>query len=150
MLVFFRSLILYAILGISFQSAFAQDSVDVISVKCKAQLFRGSWQLTKTFSRGTYHTVAKADFNDVIQFKAHHNFTEEVYYESNHWIIAGKWFLDKKHRVLSLTHRNYVAGKLENHPADLVFNIVLLDKQNWGGSSTDKGQIGKVYYTRVP
>jgi hypothetical protein len=51
---------------------------------------------------------------------------------------------------LSLTQRNYVVGKLENHPPDLVFDIICLDKQRWGGSSTDKGQIGKVYYTRIP
>jgi hypothetical protein len=147
---FFRSLILFAIFHASFQSCFAQDSAGMISTKCKAKLFMGSWQLTKTFSRNTYHTVSKVDFNDVIQFKAHHNFTQEVYYESNHWIITGKWLLDKKKRVLSLTQRNYIVGELENHPPDLVFSIVCLNKQNWGGSSIDKGQMAKVYYTRIP
>jgi hypothetical protein len=72
-----------------------------------------------------------------------------VNYESNHWIIEGKWYVNRKKGTLELTQRHYTAGKLEDHPKDISLDIIQTDRNNWVGSNIDKGQLVKVFYTRV-
>ena len=132
------------------QPSSAQDSLNNGHAKCNSSVLLGKWQLSKTFSMGAYHVVKKEDFNDVIQIKPHHRFTEEVFYESNHWILQGQWRLECKSGTLSFTGRTYITGKLEDHPKDIVLHLIQADKKLLAGKSTEKGQPVEVYYTRIP
>ena len=119
-------------------------------LKVKPCLLKGKWQLVQTFSVGSLHQVKKEDYDGVICFRSFQRYYEEVNYESNHWIIAGKWHLNRKTRTLELTQRNYTVGKLEEHPRDVSLTIFQQDKGNWAGGDSDKGQPVKVFYTRIP
>ena len=99
---------------------------------------------------GAYHNVEIEDYNDVIEFKARHQFTEEVFYESSHWIIEGKWSLNTKTHELILTKRKYTLGKLEDYPQDIGLQIIQLTSKNWGGKGLLKAQPVELYYTRTP
>jgi hypothetical protein len=145
----FSRFVLIVAFGALINPCSAQDSSNVISLKHSAKLFTGKWQLIKTFDRGEYRLVAKADYDDVIEFKPHHHFTEEVFYESNHWIIEGRWNVDTKTGKLLLTQRHYTSGKLEDHPQDIVLDVILLNTENWAGRSSIKNQQVKVYYSRI-
>ena len=117
--------------------------------KIKRCLFKGSWQLVQSYAMGSLHDIKKDEYDEVIRFRPRHRFLQEVNYESNHWIIEGRWKVNRKSRTLSLSDRNYTLNKLEEHPHDLIFNILQLDKQNWGGSSTEKDQTVQVFYQRI-
>ena len=117
--------------------------------KIKRCFFKGSWQLVQTFSVGGLHQVNKNDYDGVICFRSLQRYYEEVNYESNHWIIEGKWHIDRKKKMLELTSRNYTVGKLEEHPKDITLNIFQSGKKNWAGGTSDKGQDVKVYYSRI-
>ena len=118
-------------------------------LKIKRCFFKGSWQLVQTFSIGALHQVNKSDYDGVMCFRSFHRYYEEVNYESNHWIIEGKWHINKKKKTLELTERNYTVGKLEEHPNDITLNIFQSDKKHWAGGTRDKGQDVKVYYSRI-
>jgi hypothetical protein len=146
---YLRSFLLLAFFP-SVQHSFAQDSLNHGPAKCSNKTLLGKWQLSKTFSMGAYHLVKKEDFNDVIQLKPRHQFTEEVFYESNHWILQGQWLLDPRKGTLSFTQRTYIVGKPEDHPKDIVLHIIQADKKLLAGKSSEKGQPVEVYYTRIP
>ena len=122
---------------------------DSAHVKVKPCLFKGRWQLVQTYSLGGLHPIKKDEYDGIICFRPFHRYFEEVNYESNHWIIEGKWHVNRKKKTLTLTERNYTVGKLEDHPRDIIFDIIQNDKKNWAGSSTDKGQLVKVYYSKI-
>jgi hypothetical protein len=127
-------------------AAFGQD---VVPVKIKPCLFKGKWQLVQTFSLGALHEVKKAEYDGVICFRSCHRYYEEVNYESNHWIIEGKWHVNRKKGTLELTERNYTLGKLEDHPKDIIFDILQADRKSWTGGNTDRGQKVKVFYSLI-
>jgi len=140
-------LLLILFIGANSLSALGQKNQEPFKIrKC---LLKGNWQLTQTFSSGALHQVKKEEYDGVMRFRCFHRFTEEVNYESNHWIIEGKWRINRKQRTLSLTERNYTQGKMEEHPDDIIFSITQLKKKNWAGSSAVKGQAVKVFYTRI-
>ncbi len=118
-------------------------------LKAKPCFFKGSWQLVQTFSVGGLHQVNKSDYDGIMCFRSLHRYYEEVNYESNHWIIEGKWRINRKKKTLELTSRNYTVGQLEEHPKDITLSIFQSDKKNWAGGTTDKGQDVKVYYTHI-
>ncbi len=117
--------------------------------KIKKRLLKGTWQLVQSYAMGSLHDIKKDEYDEVIRFRPRHRFYQEVNYESNHWIIEGRWKVNRKSRTLSLSDRNYTLNKLEEHPHDLIFNILQLDKQNWSGGSTEKDQLVKVFYKRI-
>jgi hypothetical protein len=127
----------------------AQNKQQPAPVKMKPCLFKGKWQLVQTFAVGALHPVKKDEYDGVICFRSFHRYYEEVNYESNHWIIAGKWHVNREKGTLELTERNYTLGKLEEHPEDIIFDILQSDKKNWSGASTDRGQAVKVFYSRI-
>ena len=113
-------------------------------------MFKGNWQLVQTFSLGTLHQVKKDEYDGVIRFRSCHHYYEEVNYESNHWIIEGKWHINRKKGTVSLTQRNYTLGNLEEHPReDIVFDVIQSDRNSWAGATTEKGQTVKVFYSRI-
>jgi hypothetical protein len=148
MVFYLRLFLLLAVLGWA-QQSFAQDSLNNGRAKCRSMALLGKWQLSKTFSMGAYHLVKKEDFNDVIQLKARHKFTEEVLYENNHWILQGQWHLDSRKGTLSFTQRTYILGKPEDHPKDIVLFIIEANTKSLAGKSTDKGQPVELYYYRI-
>jgi len=118
--------------------------------KINPSLFKGKWQLVQTFSMGALHQVKKEDYDGIICFRSKHRYYEEVNYESNHWIIEGTWHVNQTNGTLELTQRHYTLGKLEDHPDDLVLDIIQTDRNNWSGSKTEKGHPLKVFYRRIP
>jgi len=131
-------------------SCAAQDTLAIHKDKCPTRYLIGRWQLIKSFSKGAYHQVAKKDFDDIMELKGMHRYREEVYYESNHWVLEGKWTFDPKTRILSLFERKYTLGKLEEHPRDIFLTLIVLNKKDWAGSSSEKGQRQEVFYNRIP
>lgn len=140
-------LLLVSILCCAITTANAQQTTG--HIKIRRCLFKGRWQLVQTFSLGSLHQVKKDEYDGIICFGPRHRYFEEVHYESAHWIIEGKWHINRKKGTLQLTRRNYTLGKLEDHPADIIFDIDHADKKSWTGSVTDKGQAAKVYYSRI-
>jgi hypothetical protein len=130
--------------------AFAASGQSTEHIKMKPCLFKGKWQLVQTFSLGALHEVRKNEYDGVICFRSFHRYYEEVNYESNHWIIEGKWHINRKKRTLELTERNYTLGKLEEHPRDIIFDILQANRKSWTGGNTDRGQAVKVFYSRIP
>lgn len=127
-------------------SHLAAQSKGKISVN--KSLLKGRWQLVQTFTMGATHKVVKEDYDGVITFKAFHQYTEEIHYESNHWIIEGKWHLNYNSAALELTKRKYLTGgtaKLD----DIILKMEFLDKQKWSASSADKGGEVKVFYEKT-
>lgn len=129
---------------------YAQTQQQAVHIKVKPCLFKGKWQLVQTFSLGALHQVKKDEYDGVICFRSFHRYYEEVNYESNHWIIEGKWRVNRKKATLELTERNYILGKLEDHPKDIIFDIIQSDKKSWTGGNTDRGHAVKVFYSRIP
>jgi hypothetical protein len=120
-----------------------------VSKKIKPTHLRGKWQLAQTFASGALHTINKSEYDGIMYFGAIHKYYEEVYYESMHWIIKGKWHFDRKKGVLLLHDRVYVLGKTEDHPQNILLTVFESSKKSWAGSSTDKGQLVKVFYVRI-
>ncbi|MDB5283057.1 MAG: hypothetical protein JWO06_2132 [Bacteroidota bacterium] len=121
---------------------------DIAAAKHKKCILRGKWQLVQTFTEGSLHTIPKADYDAVISFKPFHRYKEEVNYESYHWVIEGKWHVFKDKATLALTQRVYSLGKMEESPTNIIFELFILDKNNWAGSSTAKGKPVKMYYSK--
>ena len=117
--------------------------------KLKPRLLKGTWQLVQTYALGAQHQVKKDEYDGVMCFRTLHRYYEEVNYESNHWVIIGKWHVNRKKRTLELTQRNYVLGKLEEHPKDIILDIMDADGKRWSGSSNEKGQAVQVFYAKV-
>ena len=117
--------------------------------KIKKCLFKGTWQLFQTYSLGSLHAIKKDEYDELMQIRSMHRFRQEVNYESNQWVIEGRWKISRKNKTISFTQRNYTSGKLEDHPRDLTFSIIQLNKQNWGGSNTEKDQTVKIFYQKV-
>ena len=137
---------LFALLSLClFTSAQKSDAPS----KIKPRLLKGTWQLVKTFALGSTHEVKKDEYDGVMCFRTLHRYYEEVNYESNHWVIVGKWHISRKNRTLELTQRKYVLGKLEEHPKDILLYIMETGAGNWSGSSNEKGQTVKVFYAKV-
>ena len=132
-----------------FCALIAQDVQLPLQVKIKPCCFKGKWQLVQTYALGSLHAVKKEDYDGVICLRCFHRYYEEVHYESNHWIIAGKWHVNRSKGTLELTQRNYTLGKLEEHPGDVTYDIVALNRKSWTGGIIDKGQAVKVYYSRI-
>ncbi len=126
------------------------NAQDIANMRGKRCLLKGKWQLVSTFSLGADHTVAKDEYDGTIQFLCCHKYVEEVNYESNHWIITGKWKIYRHKTTLLLTHRQYTLGELEKNPADITFELIKLDKANWTASSIAKGAMVKVTYQKIP
>ena len=139
------TLLITCMLATGFE-AWAQSTV---ALQIRPALFKGKWQLVQTFSMGALHQVKKEDYDCIICFRSNHCYYEEVKYESSHWIIEGNWRVNTKRGMLELTQRHYTAGKLEDHPKDVILDIIQLDPKTWVGGKTDKGQPVKIYYSRI-
>ena len=122
---------------------------NIAQIRHKKCLLKGKWQLVQTFTEGALHAVSKSDYDAVIIFKSFHHFKEEVNYESYHWAIEGKWHVYKNKATLALTERNYTLGNMGEKPVDIIFELFTLDKKNWAGSSSAKGQPVKMYYQKI-
>lgn len=129
-----------------FHTIQAQDTTHVHNKKCK---LKGEWQLISTFSLGQEHTIAKDEYDGKIRFRPLHRYEEEVNYESMHWIIKGKWKVDRHKATLLLTKRHYTLGELEKNPADIQFDLIQVDKQHWTGAGTANGAPVRVSYQKI-
>jgi hypothetical protein len=115
----------------------------------KKYLLKGKWQLTSASSLGKDHAIAKDEYDGTMTFRSFHRYTEEVHYESNHWIIKGKWKTFRHSATLLLTRRLYTIGQLEKNPPDITFNLEELDKSHWLASSIARGEAVKVTYRKI-
>jgi hypothetical protein len=119
-------------------------------IKHKKCLLKGRWQLIQTYSLGSLHKVSKDEYDGVITFGTFHRYKEEVRYESNHWVITGKWKVYKKKATLLLTQRQYVMGQLDqNQPEDITFELINLDPKNWSAGSVANGKPVQVSYRKI-
>jgi hypothetical protein len=148
-MLFYLRLFLLLVFMLTLPFTYAQDYLNTGHVKCNARMLLGKWQLSKTFSKGAYHTVKKEDFNDVIQLKPNHRFTEEVFYESNHWMVQGQWHFDFKTGTLCFTNRAYVTAKPEDHLQDIILHIIQVSKTLFAGKGVEKGEPVALYYTKI-
>jgi hypothetical protein len=126
------------------------DAQDIAHSPRKKHLLKGKWQLVSTFTEGNTHSVAKEEYDGTITFLSFHRYIEEVNYESNHWIIKGKWKVFRHKATLLLTQRRYTLNELEKNPADITFELTRLDKEHWTGATTAKGAPVTVTYQLIP
>ena len=126
------------------------NAQDVSHMRGKKRLLKGEWQLMSTFTEGKDHTIPREEYDGVIRFRSMHKYEEEVNYESMHWIIKGKWKVYRNKSTLLLSKRHYTLGEMEKDPADIAFELVQLDKQQWTGAGTAKGAPVKVSYQKIP
>ncbi len=117
-------------------------------MKCRKCVLKGQWRLVETYSLGGTHSVDRKSYDDVIRFRTFHRYTEKVAYESNHWIIAGKWYVNCKNSFLDLKQRKYLVGQMESNPADIHFKLFKLDKSSWAASATTGNEDVKLYYQK--
>lgn len=127
----------------------ASAQTDIATIKHKRCKLKGKWLLVKTFSMGSMHETDTINYNDVIKLKCFSRFEEEVFYESIHWIIKGKWKVKRKGTSFVLSKRRYTVGVLEQNPQDLHLTLETLDKNNYSVSGIANGEAVKMFYKRL-
>ncbi len=123
----------------------------VAELKHKKCLLKGKWQLVQTFTDSALHKVVKEEYDAIVCFKPFHRYTEEVRYEGYHWMIEGRWQVYRHKATLSLTERKYGFSNLELKyvPADILFELSELTKNNWTGNTTAENKPVKLFYSRI-
>ena len=128
----------------------AQTLQHPAKIKQPIHWMAGRWQLTGTQVEGRLHEVKKEEFDCIVSFKAHHLYSEEVFYESDHWIIAGQWKVHKGKPSLALTGRHYIQGNSGKLSENISFVIYKLTDSELIIEGTDKGMPVKMYYRKIP
>ena len=114
--------------------------------KCK---LKGKWLLVNTVMENKSHPIDSAEYKGFFTFKPLHRFQEEAFYEGYHWIITGKWNVNKRNRQLTITNRKYVLGKLEDKPVNALYKLESLTKTNWSAYTEDKNVQVLVSYKKL-
>jgi hypothetical protein len=146
---FLQPVIIVAIAVGTFLNVLAQSGEHPIDLKPGQKALAGKWRLIGTTVQGQFHEVRKNEFDAVITLRPHHKYQEEVFYESNHWIITGKWTTDFNNDTLTITSRAYIVGSNGKTPEDIILHLLWLNTTEWAGEGTQQGQPVKLYYKKL-